>query len=69
MRSSRSACGELFAVIPSGPDSTAEAATLSLMLATQEKEELQLGADALGCQPYRRSNRVIERCWKRGVTV
>ena len=41
----------VFAVIPSGPDSTAEAATLSLMLATQEKEELQLGADALGCQP------------------
>jgi hypothetical protein len=41
----------VFAVIPSGPDSTAEAATLSLRLATQEKEALQMGADALGCQP------------------
>ena len=34
----------VFAVIPSGPDSTAEAATLPLMLATREKEELQFGA-------------------------
>jgi hypothetical protein len=34
----------VFAVIPSGPDSTAEAATLPLMLATREKGQLQFGA-------------------------
>ena len=34
----------VFAVIPDGPNSTAEAATLPLMLATREKEEQQFGA-------------------------
>ena len=33
----------VFAVIPDGPYSTAEAATLPLMLATREKEEQQFG--------------------------
>ena len=40
----KSSYPNVFAVIPKGPDSTAEAAGLSLMLATRQKEELQFGA-------------------------
>jgi short-subunit dehydrogenase len=40
----------VFVVIPKGPDSTADAALLPLMLATRQKEELQFGAMPWACR-------------------